>query len=123
MIGFLFVLVGAAIGAPARYLIDRSIQARHQTLMPWGTMTVNIVGTTVLGLLAGLDATHDVPHNLLLGLGIGICGALTTFSTYVYESVRLYETGARTQAVLNMVVSLAAGLGAVTIGYSVGTAL
>lgn len=123
MTGLVFVLIGAAFGAPARYLIDRSIQARHQTLMPWGTMTANILGTTVLGLLAGLDTNHDLPHHLALGIGVGVCGTLTTFSTYSYESLRLYETGARTQAMLNIVVTLAAGLGAVTIGYAIGTAL
>lgn len=123
MIAFAFVLVGAAVGAPARYLIDRSIQARHQTLMPWGTMCANIAGTTVLGLLAGLQVNHDLPSHLVLGVGVGVCGSLTTFSTYCFESLRLYETGARTQAVLNVVVSLAAGLGGVTIGYALGTAL
>jgi CrcB protein len=123
MTGLVFVLLGAAVGAPARYLIDRSIQARHQTLVPWGTMAVNIIGCTVLGMLVGIDVDKDLPRYLVLGVGVGVCGTLTTFSTYAYESVRLFETGARTQAVLNIVVSLAAGLGAVTIGYSIGTAL
>ena len=123
MIDLVFVLLGAAVGAPARYLIDRSIQQRHQTLMPWGTMTVNILGTAILGLLVGLAASHDLPRHLVLGAGVGVCGSLTTFSTFSFESLRLYETGARTQAVLNVVVSLAAGLGAVTIGHAIGTAL
>lgn len=123
MTGWVFVLVGAAVGAPARYLIDRAIQARHESLMPWGTMTANIAGSVVLGLLVGLEVNHAVPRALVLGLGVGVCGTLTTFSTFSFESLRLYETGARTQAVLNVVVTLMAGLGAVTVGYAVGAAL
>ena len=123
MIGFVWVLAGAAFGAPARYLVDRSIQARHQTLMPWGTLTVNLIGSTVLGLLVGAEANHRVPHDLALFVGTGICGTFTTFSTYSYESVRLYQIGARTQAILNIGVTLAAGLGAVSIGYALGTGM
>lgn len=122
MTGYLLMLAGAAIGAPARYLIDRAVQTRHQTLMPWGTMSVNIAGSLVLGLLVGLDVHHDVPAPVALGLGVGFCGTLTTFSTFSYETLRLYETGARTQAILNVVVSITAALGAVTIGYNLGTA-
>lgn len=122
MIGFALVLAGAAIGAPARYLVDRSIQARHQSLMPWGTMSANLIGSTVLGLLVGIEAEHAVSHNLVLLIGTGLCGTFTTFSTYTYETMRLYQTEARTQAILNLVVTIAAGLGAVTIGCAIGTA-
>lgn len=123
MIGWLCVLAGAAIGAPARYLIDRGVQARHQGPMPWGTMTANIVGSAILGLLVGLDRGHAVPRELMLGLGVGVCGTLTTFSTFSYETLRLYETGARARAVLNLTVAVTVGLGAVSIGYAVGAAL
>lgn len=123
MTGLLFVLSGAVFGAPARYLLDRSVQARHDTEMPWGTMAVNILGSTVLGFLTGLEVNHAVPHDVVLALGTGLCGTFTTFSTYSYESFRLYQTGARTQAVLNIVVTLVAGLGAVSVGYAIGTAL
>lgn len=121
MIGLALVLVGAAIGAPARYVVDRTIQARHQSLMPWGTMSANLVGSTVLGLLDGIETEHVVPHGLVLLIGTGLCGTFTTFSTYSYETMRLYQTGARMQAVLNLAVTIAAGLGAVSIGYAIGT--
>lgn len=120
MIGLLCVLGGAAIGAPARYLVDRSIQARHETLMPWGTMSTNLIGSAILGLLAGIEANHHITPSLVLLIGTGFCGTLTTFSTHSYESLRLYQTGARTEAVLNIVISLTAGLGAVSISYALG---
>jgi CrcB protein len=118
-----FVFLGAAIGAPARYLTDRTIQARHDTVVPWGTLTVNVVGSLVLGLLAGVAESHRVPEALTLAVGTGFCGALTTYSTFSYETFRLYETGARLYAGLNVVVSLLAGLGAALVGLAIGSAL
>ena len=120
---FFFVCLGAAIGAPARYLTDRAIQAGHDTVVPWGTMTVNVVGSLVLGLLAGFAEGHRVPNNLTLAVGTGFCGALTTYSTFSYETLRLYETGARLYASLNVVISLLAGLGAALVGLAIGSAL
>ena len=59
MTGWLLVCLGAAVGAPARYLVDRAVQARHDSLMPWGTLTVNVFGSAVLGVLAGLGADEN----------------------------------------------------------------
>lgn len=123
MIEFLFVCVGAAIGAPARYLTDRAVQARHDTVVPWGTMTVNVVGSMVLGLLTGVATSHHVSEAVALGLGTGLCGALTTYSTFSYETFRLYESGARLYAALNIAISLLAGLGAALLGLAIGSAL
>ena len=120
---FLFVCLGAAIGAPARYLTDRAVQARHDSVLPWGTMTVNVVGSTVLGLLVGLGHGHHVPTWVSLAVGTGFCGALTTYSTFSYETLRLYETGARLYAALNVALSLVAGLAAAFAGVALGSAL
>jgi CrcB protein len=119
---FLLVCLGAALGAPARYLADRAIQARHDTVVPWGTMTVNVVGSMVFGLLTGVADAHRVPEAVVLALGTGLCGALTTYSTFSYETLRLYETGARLYAALNVGISLVAGLGAAVVGLSIGSA-
>ncbi|WP_206437606.1 fluoride efflux transporter FluC, partial [Candidatus Protofrankia datiscae] len=50
---WLLVIVGAAVGAPLRYLTDRAVQARHDTAFPWGTFTVNVAASAVLGLVSG----------------------------------------------------------------------
>jgi CrcB protein len=121
MIGLLSVCLGAAVGAPARYLVDRAIQARHDALVPWGTLSVNVVGSLVLGVLAGLSTRYDVPAELSLAIGTGFCGALTTYSTFGYETWRLVEDGARLVAFFNVAASLAIGLAAATLGYAVGT--
>lgn len=108
---FLLVAAGAAIGAPLRYLIDRTVQARHDSVFPWGTFTVNVTGSLILGFLAGLPA----PGMVMALAGSGFCGALTTYSTFGYETLRLTQDGARPLAALNAVGSVIAGLGA---GYT-----
>lgn len=123
MIEFVLVCLGAAIGAPARYLTDRAVQRRHDTAVPWGTLTVNVVGSFVLGTVMGLGESHHVPAGVVLAIGTGFCGALTTYSTFGYETLRLVETGSRFYALANVVISLAGGLGAALIGVAVGTSI
>ena len=113
------VFVGAAIGAPLRYLTDRLVQSRHDTLFPWGTFTVNLVGCGVLGALAGAA----LPHPVLALAGRGFCGALTTYSTFSYETLRLAEQKAYFYAVMNVVVSVVAGVGAALLAYSTTAAV
>jgi CrcB protein len=115
----LLVALGAAIGAPLRYLTDRAVQARHDSVFPWGTLTVNVTGSFVLGLLTGLPVNASVAALL----GTGFCGALTTYSTFSYETLRLAQTGARFYAVLNVVASIVAGLGAASLGLILAQAL
>jgi len=100
----LLVALGAAVGAPLRYLADRAVQARHDSVFPWGTLTVNAVGSFVLGCLIGASGP------LFALLGTGLCGALTTYSTFGYETVQLARTGSRLYALLNVVGSIAIGL-------------
>jgi CrcB protein len=106
----LMASLGAALGAPARYLTDRVIQSRHAGVFPWGTLIVNVVGSLILGLLLGIARNHDVPSEVLAGVGTGFCGALTTYSTFGFETIRLVEDGARLYALLNVLFSVIVGL-------------
>jgi CrcB protein len=115
------IALGAAIGAPARYLTDRAIQAGHETVFPWGTLTVNTVASLILGILTG--AASHVSPNLAALVGTGFCGALSTYSTFSYEVMRLTQEGARFYAVANVVLSVVAGLGAASFGWSLGASL
>lgn len=117
----LMIAVGAAVGAPARYLTDRAIQSRHESLFPWGTFAVNVVASLVAGVLAG--AAADVSPRVAALLGTGLCGALSTYSTFGYETLRLTQDGARWYAAVNVAASLAAGLGAAAAGWAIGVAL
>lgn len=117
----LMIALGAAVGAPARYLTDRAVQSRHDTMMPWGTVSVNVVGSLILGALTG--AGTAVSPAVLALLGTGFCGALTTFSTFSFETWRLIEEEAYGVAVANVMVSVAAALAAVVVGYAASAAL
>ncbi|GAB2815100.1 fluoride efflux transporter CrcB [Lentzea nigeriaca] len=108
----LAVFLGAALGAPCRYLLDRFVQARHSSDFPWGTLTVNVVGCFLIGFLVG---TSWMPL-----LGVGFCGGLTTYSTFSYETVKLLESEKYRLALLNVVVSVAVGVLAAAVGLSLG---
>jgi CrcB protein len=108
----LLVLVGGALGASARYLTDVTMQRAHRTEFPWGTWTVNVAGSFVLGLVAAAG-----PSWVVTLAGTGFCGALTTFSTFGYETVRLAEEGHTAAAVTNVASSLAVGLLAAAVGW------
>ncbi|QIY69287.1 fluoride efflux transporter CrcB [Streptomyces sp. RLB1-33] len=120
---WLLVIVGGMVGAPLRYLTDRAVQTRHDTVFPWGTFAVNVVGCLILGLLTGAVAAGAAGSPLQLFLGTGLCGALTTYSTFSYETLRLTETGAGFYAAANVLVSVTAGLGAAFAGVSFAQAL
>lgn len=114
----LWVALGAAIGAPARYLTDRWVQTRHDSVFPWGTLTVNLVGSFVLGLV-GAISVHLSPA-AGAAIGVGFCGALTTYSTFSYEIMRLLEDRAGFYAAANVGASLLGGFGAVGLGFTLG---
>ncbi|MFC9426162.1 fluoride efflux transporter CrcB [Streptomyces sp. NPDC059255] len=117
------VALGAAVGAPLRYLTDRSVQRRHDSLFPWGTFTVNVTGCLVLGLVTGAITAGAASSSVQLLLGTGFCGALTTYSTFSYETLRLAEDGARLYAAANVLASVVTGLGAVYLGVALAGAL
>jgi CrcB protein len=110
------VALGAAIGAPARYYTDRYVQSRRASVFPWGTFLVNFLGSFVLGVLVGAEAT---PGAMAL-VGTGFCGAFTTYSTFSYETHRLLEARSIALAAGNVVGSLALTLAAAIVGYIVG---
>lgn len=111
----LLVAVGAAVGAPLRYLTDRGVQARHRTPFPLGTFAVNLAAAFVLGLVAG--AGNHLSAGMAALIGTGFCGALSTFSTFSYETLRLAQRREVLLAATYVVSSVAAGLAAATLGY------
>lgn len=119
----LLIALGAAVGAPLRYLTDRAVQSRHDSLFPWGTFTVNVVGSLILGVLASGATAGAVSGSAIALLGTGLCGALTTYSTFGYETLRLAENGARFYAALNAAISVLAGLGAAFLGWALAAAI
>lgn len=123
MITLLAVSAASALGAPARYLLDRAIAGRRGSALPLGTMAINLTGAFLLGLLTGLAAHHGLPKEAVVVLGTGFCGAYTTFSTFSYETMRLVEDGSIAEAGTNVAVSLAAGMGMAALGLGLAVLL
>lgn len=113
------VMLGAALGAPSRWLLDRFVQTRYDSVFPWGTFVINVLGSLTLGIVFGAASSNA----LVALLGTGFCGGFTTFSTFGFESVRLIEEGSGSVALLNIGASLAVGLAAAFGGWYVGAAM
>jgi CrcB protein len=116
----LLVLIGAAIGGPLRYLIDREAQARYRSVLPLGTLAVNLSATLLLGVLIGAGGLGSQASALL---ETGFCGSLSTYSTFSYESVRVSEDDGFATAAFYAGATLAGGLAAAALGFLAGRSL
>jgi CrcB protein len=105
------VLLGGA-GAVLRFLVDRAVARRVARPFPFGTLTVNLTGAVLLGLLSGLTLSHHVS----LLAGTAFVGSYTTFSTWMLETQRLAEERQIWPAVANIVVSVMLGVAAAVAG-------
>lgn len=117
----LLVGVGGFVGAVMRYAVINWVQyALHTSTLPYGTLTVNVIGCLVIGLLGGLSESRNLlnaeTRALLL---IGVLGGFTTYSTVGYETVQLLRDGESLTAFSNIGLQVCLGLVAVWIGYSV----
>jgi len=119
----LCVAAGGLVGAPSRYLLDRAVADRVESDFPLGTFLVNMSGSALLGLLAGLGVRGHLPELVGALVGTGFCGAFTTFSTWSFETVRLLEEGEVLEAAMNVVLSLGVGLAAAGAGIALGLVL
>ena len=116
----LLVSLGALVGAPARYLTDRAVQTRLGSAFPWGTLAVNLVASLVLGVLLGAGTSAD--PGLVSLVGTGFCGALSTYSTFSFETLRLHQRGAAGSAIGYLALSVAGGLGVAAAGWAMASA-
>jgi fluoride exporter len=112
------VLIGGA-GSVARFLADGLVSSAAGRDFPFGTLAVNLSGSVILGLLAGLALSGT---EALLA-GTAAVGSYTTFSTWALETQRLAEERQHRKAVLNVVVSLVLGVAAAALGRLIGTHL
>jgi CrcB protein len=111
------VAVGGALGSVARYLIGALVQERLATALPVGTLAINLSGSLLLGFLVriGLETSAFGPE-MRFFLTTGFCGGFTTFSTFSYETFRLFEDGEYRTAGLYVIASVVLAL----LGCAVG---
>ncbi len=112
---YLIVTLGSGIGGLLRYVISDFVYKHSSSLFPYGTLTVNVVGSFILGLiLFYLDSLKLISSEMRLFLTIGLCGGITTFSTFSYETVKLIQDSqyliAGTNILLNVFVTILAVL-------------
>ncbi len=112
--------MGGFFGAVLRYWISGWVYSFYRTDFPLGTMVVNIVGSFALGLIIGLTEHHILNPNIRLFMTIGLMGAFTTFSTFSYETIMLLQVNSYGKALLNIGISLFAGLLAALVGLFLG---
>jgi CrcB protein len=110
------LLVAGAVGAVIRYALSRAYPVRPGHL-PGGILIVNVVGSLVAGAVIGLAERAAISDDVRLVLLTGFCGGLTTFSTWSVETIELVDGGRWRAAILNVLVTLALGLGAAVAGY------
>jgi CrcB protein len=116
---WLYVAVGGAAGAVARYAAGQALGPARPGAFPWHTFAVNVAGSLLLGLIMALVPADD-PRHLRPLLAVGFCGGLTTFSTFGYETVALLQARAYGTALLYAGGSLLVALAAVVIGMHLG---
>jgi fluoride exporter len=108
LMNVLVVGVGGFIGSVLRYLVALWTQSRGWTTFPWATLIVNVVGCFLVTLIVTIATATTMPANLRLFLTTGILGGMTTYSTFDYETTKLFQEGAPMSAVANVSMTLVA---------------
>lgn len=115
----LLVCIGSFFGGGTRYLVGKAIHTWIAASFPLGTITVNVAGCFLIGILSGLSIGGQISPTAKLVLVTGFCGGFTTFSTFMNENLLLSRDGAMLSAILYTLASLTLGLFAVIFGYQI----
>ena len=115
MIVALVTVAAGAVGAMIRYLTSRAVPGRDR--FPWAVLVVNVVGSAIGGVVVGLATSGGVSSDIRLILVSGLCGGLTTFSTWSVETIQLVQDGRWRVAAASVTANLVLGSGAAALGY------
>jgi len=118
---FLFICLGGALGTGLRFLISGVMARWLSPGFPYGTLTVNLVGSFIIGAVQQVGTTSlMIPDTTRLFLTVGMLGGLTTYSTFSYETVKMLEGGGWHQTWINVVVTSTLGLTLCFLGIALG---
>ena len=114
---FIFIAAGGAVGALLRYAVSGLAQRSFEGVFPWGTLSVNLIGSFFIGFLGGIFERFTAPPNLKIFILIGLLGAFTTFSTFSFENFNLFRDGEIKLALSNILISNFFGIALVFAGF------
>jgi CrcB protein len=118
------VAIGGALGASARWLLDRFLEQHTESVFPWSTFAINVTGCFVIGVvIETLVDRHHLPAWVRVGLVVGVLGGYTTFSTFAQEAFSLIESSDIGIALVYATASVGTGVLAVYGGTLLGRAL
>jgi len=112
------IAIGGAVGTLARYGLG-GVAQRYSAFFPYGTLTINVTGSLLLGFLVRYLLATPASPELRAALTIGFCGGFTTFSTFSYEAAALLESGSFGRAIMYMTASVALSLAATFVGFAI----
>jgi CrcB protein len=117
----LFLALAGSLGTLSRYGLSGLTQKLTGAGFPYGTLTVNVLGSLIIGFIMQVGLSTDIiPRTLRLAITLGFLGAFTTFSTFSYETVSYLEDGAWLLASMNILANLVLCIGATFLGMMIG---
>ena len=117
MIKLLVIGFGGFLGSILRYVVGKSVDGKISTSFPWGTLTVNVVGSFIIGFVYMLAMRKvGITENWRLFLGAGFCGGFTTFSAFAWENVSLLDQKLIGTSLIYMASSVVIGMLAIVAG-------
>ncbi len=121
---FSVIMFGGGLGALMRFLLSTKITEKFGNAFPYGTLSVNVIGSFIMGLLAMLLVERlELDPLLRLGIFVGFLGAFTTFSTFSMDTLNLFEQGNYFRAISNMFISVTLSVLAVWLGVIIGKSM
>ncbi len=123
IIKLLAVAFGGSIGAVLRFLIYEIIEVKYHSDFPWATLTVNLLGSLIIGFLWGYFARTYVSPGMRLLIFVGILGSFTTFSTFAFDNFSLIKSGDYIYMTVYLLVTNIFGIGLAVSGYLLSKAL
>jgi len=114
----LIVGLGGFVGSISRYLLQNAVVSRFVTVLPFGTLAINLIGSLFIGLIFGLaDRYQWMTQEWRLFLAIGFCGSFTTFSTFAFDNLQLLRDGNYFQLFWYTSISFIVGIALAWLGY------
>lgn len=114
---WLWIALGGALGSMARYFVQSRVQAVQAGMFPTGTLMVNLIGSALIGFLAGWFLAPSSSQNLRLFLMVGILGGFTTFSSFSLDNLNLIRDGQIRTAMIYVLISNVGGISLAFAGY------